>query len=107
MLTFILLATFLFFTWALSAAAALFAFGLALSARTRRTSRLCALASIVGSIPITLFNASLFLKLVARGDAPELCLFVAVTLTPLMVAVAVFCFVQHSLKNNKQVIPAD
>jgi hypothetical protein len=104
---FIILVAVLFLTWAASAGLALIALSLAFSTRRRHTSRRCALASIVASVPISLFDALLFLKLVEPGGSTEHWSFAAVTLAPLIVAIAVFCFDQHSARNNKEVTRAD
>ena len=104
---FIIFVAVLFLTWAASAVLALIALSLAFSTRRRHSSRRCAVVSIVASVPISLFDASLFLKLVEPGGSTEHWPFAAVTLAPLIVAIAVFCFDHHSLKDNKEVTHAD
>jgi hypothetical protein len=104
---FIIVAGFLFLTWAASVGLALVALSLAFSPHARRASRRCAIAGIIASVPITLFDAALFLNLVEPGGSTEHWPFAAVTLAPLIVAIAVFRIDQHLLRNNREAIDAD
>ena len=104
---FIIVVAVLFLSWAASAGLALIALCLTFSARRRDASKLCAVASIFASVPISLFDALLFLKLVEPGGSTEHWSFAAVTLAPMNLAIAIFCFDQYSLRNNKAVTHAD
>jgi len=100
---FVIVAAFLFLTWAASTVLALIALTLAFRARTRRVSRRCAIVGIVASIPVGLFDASLPFRSIGPGDPVAGWPFLFFTLAPLIVATAVFCFDQHFLSKVRRV----
>lgn len=97
---FAIVAAFLFLTWASAAILAVIALALAFSDRRRRVSRGCAIACVVASAPIGLFDASLPFRSIGPGDPIGGWPFLVVTLAPLIIGAGVLWFGQHCLRKE-------
>ena len=97
---FAIVAAVLFVTWASSAVLALIAIALAVNGRTRRRSRRFAIASMVASVPISVFDASLPFRSPGGSFPIADWSFIVLTLVPLIVGIGVLCFDWYFLRKD-------